>query len=121
MGAQAELAAAELAELTGNDDASPFDVVYCSPAQRCVATAEPFSRVFNAPIQIVAGVGECMGALRGHMRSHVTWHKDPLFKALLTLEELQALCPTATFIEPDAMVSLSLDEEAKLALVGLQP
>ena len=45
-----------------------------------------------------------MGALRGHMRSHVTWHKDPLFKALLTLEELQALCPTATFIEPDAMV-----------------
>ena len=42
--AQAELAAAELAELTGNDDASPLDVVYCSPAQRCVATVACIQR-----------------------------------------------------------------------------
>ena len=102
---QAEGAARQLqAFLTQKGADASFDEVFCSPLQRCVSTAEPFSQLFGVPIRIVHGVGECCAALRGHMRDGDAWKTSPMYNALQSMEQLQALCPDAIFAEPDDVV-----------------
>jgi len=99
---QAEEAAEALETLFGG--AKPFDAVYCSPLQRCVSTAVPFSRKFGAPIQVVPGLGECCAALRGSMGSAADWERTEFFRHLLSLEDLKALCPGTAFSPEESSV-----------------
>jgi len=106
---QAERSAAELlATMTISHSVkvgcAPFDSVFCSPLQRCVSTAEPFSAYFGIPIQTVPGIAECCAALRGKMSSSMAWQRNAMSRALQTQEQLAALCPEATFVAADPTV-----------------
>merc|ERR1719159_560747 len=59
---QAAYAASQLHSQVGN---MTFDVIQCSPLQRCVSTAAYFSQAFGVPIRLVAGLGECCAAMKG--------------------------------------------------------
>lgn len=91
---QAEYAASQL-QL--QDSSITFDVIYCSPLQRCVSTAAYFSQAFGAPIKLVPGLGECCAAMRGAKYQQMCHN-------LLPMHELTKLCPQATFCETDSDV-----------------
>lgn len=123
---QAAGAASALQEMLSKRGAIdiPFDVVYSSPLQRCVATAAPFAEAFGIPIQMIPGLGECCAALRGCMDEGSRWiaarEKWPDFKAkLLPRDRLEAACPGVRFVEDDPTVDPYLsDAQGRKSCVG---
>ena len=89
--AQAATAAAAFAACA-KDAGIGFDVIYCSPTQRCVSTAAAFSVALGAPIACVPALAEVCAALRVHNPSAAA--RWPL---VLTDSEFAALNPNATF------------------------
>ena len=82
----------------------PFDVIFCSPLQRCVRTAEAFSALFKLPIRLVPALGECCAALVStNRKSELRWPN------LMPLKGLKNLCPTATFTEAHDSTKLNGD------------
>lgn len=107
--AQAAYAAAVLqSQLCGHAD-TPFDVIYCSPLQRCVSTAALFSQAFGAPIKLVPGLAEAAAAMKGSL------YKERCSK-LLSMEELTSLCPSATFCDPDPLVEKYIGKKGQTCL-----
>lgn len=75
---------------------APFDVIHSSPLERCVSTAEAFAEVFQVPIRVVNGLGECCAALRAtNKQAERRWGH------VMTKREHEQLCPAAAFVEPD--------------------
>lgn len=70
-----------------------FDVIYCSPTQRCVSTAAAFSVRLGVPIVCVPALAEVCAALR-------TWNPSAATRwpLVLTNAQLAALNPSATFL-----------------------
>ena len=97
--AQAASAAAAFAVYTKGAGIR-FDVIYCSPTQRCVSTAAAFSMALGVPIACVPALAECCAALRSWNPSAAA--RWPL---VLTDAEFAALNPGATFLrrEREAM------------------
>jgi len=96
-----------------SSDEIAFDVVHCSPLQRCVSTAQAFSHVFGIPIQLVDGLGECCASLRHYnAKAPIRW---PLLKSR---QELEALCRNATFIEKDPIRDMFIDPRSGRTCLG---
>ena len=120
---QAEHAAVVLDTMlreTHTDTAAPLiDAIFSSPLQRCIATAAaaPFSRIFNLPIRPVPGLAECAAALRGEATSKATWEKARL--PLMRPDQLQELCPDATFVPEDEIVEPFISPEGVCAAARL--
>jgi len=110
-----QAAAASEIMMTMNDSNGipiSFDTIYSSPLQRCVSTAEPFSARLGAPVRMCAGLGDCCAALRGeHMELNAAEERfttQQMMKGnivpMRSKEELQRLCPKATFTELDPVI-----------------
>jgi len=106
---QAAYATLQLQYCTRFNPNMTVDVIYCSPLQRCVSTAAYFSEAFGAPIKIVPGLGECCGSMKGKMFKR-------RYESLLSMDELQQLCPQATFCEADPVIDRFVGESGETCI-----
>lgn len=120
---QAEGSASKLEQLVG---CGYFDRIYCSPLQRCVSTAAPFSAKFRAPVVLCAGLGECCAALRGQslelgnngsfvvgFTRNMLRHGESV--PLKSISELEQLCSEAEFGSADGVIDEYLPCVERLA------